>query len=516
MKLIIDANKREGVINPELYGHFSEHLGRGIYEGLYVGEDSDIPNTDGIRNDVLEALREIEVPVLRWPGGCFADEYHWMDGIGPKDKRKKMVNTNWGGVTEDNSFGTHEFLRLCELLGCKAYINGNLGTGSPKEMSEWVEYMTGTGISPMTELRKANGREEPWKIDYFAVGNESWGCGGNMRPAYYADLYRHTQTFLRNYDSKNPIQKICVGPGTSDTKWTKTVLEACYEDAPAGTHGFMDYLTLHHYVVPDTWEHKGDAVSDAEGLWYQSLNKARFMETIIEKNEAVLDQYDREGKIGLCVDEWGGWYDVMKGTNPGFLFQQNTMRDALIAGVTLDIFNKHCKRVRMANIAQMVNVLQSVILTEGKDMVKTPTFYVFKMYKGHKGGELVSSYFIDNKEIGPDDARVPAVSASASIKDGVLTLTISNLSKDDAVDLDVQVCADVQVGDRPQIAPCKMGTGPKLHISEAKIVNSANVSDHNEFGQPEVVTEKDFDGYEVEGDVVKVKLPAHSVVMMRI
>ncbi len=501
MKLFIDASKKEGFINPEIYGHFSEHLGRGIYEGIYVGEDSEIPNTDGIRNDVLEALKEIEVPVLRWPGGCFADEYHWMDGIGPKEKRKKMVNTNWGGVTEDNSFGTHEFLRLCELLGCKAYINGNLGTGSAREMSEWVEYMTGTGVSPMTDLRKANGREEPWKIDYFAVGNENWGCGGNMRPAYYADLYRHTQTFLRNYDTKNPIKKICVGPGTDQVEfWTKKVLEACFEDAPKGSHGFMDYFTLHHYVFPDCWDHKGDAVDDAENLWYQSLHKARFIEDLIEKNEALLDQYDSESEIGLCVDEWGGWYDVQKGTNPGFLYQQSTMRDALIAGVSLDIFNKHCKRVRMANIAQMVNVLQAVVLTEGSKMVKTPTFYVFKMYKGHKGGELVSSYFEGNPEIGPEDYRVPTVSASASVKDGALTLTISNLSKDSAVDLDIRV------------DNFKDG----LKVVEGKIVNAANIADFNDFDKAEKVTEKDFNDFKLNGTSLGVKLPAHSVVMLKL
>ena len=498
MKLIIDANKKEGYISPEIYGHFSEHLGRGIYEGIYVGEDSDIPNTDGIRNDVLEALKEIEVPVLRWPGGCFADEYHWMDGIGPKEKRKKMVNTNWGGVTEDNSFGTHEFLRLCELLGCKAYVNGNLGTGSAREMSEWVEYMTGTGVSPMTDLRKANGREEPWKVDYFAVGNETWGCGGNMRPAYYADLYRHTQTFLRNYDPKNPIQKICVGPGTDQIDyWTEKVLEVCFENTKESDHGFMDYFTIHHYVFPDGWDHKGDAVEDAESMWYQSLDKARFIENIIEKNETLLDKYDSAGKIGLCVDEWGGWYNVMKGTNPGFLYQQSTMRDALIAGVSLDIFNKHCKRVRMANIAQMVNVLQAVVLTEGSQMVKTPTFYVFKMYKGHKGGELVSSYFEGNREIGPEGCKVPEVSASASIKGGKLTLTMSNLNKDEAVDLDVQI-----------------NNFNSLKVSEAKIVNSSKIADFNDFGQAEKVTEKDFTDYEVKDGVVKVKLPAHSVVLL--
>ena len=499
MKITIDRNKQLGYINPDIYGHFSEHLGRGIYEGIFVGEDSEIPNTDGIRNDVIEALKEIEVPVLRWPGGCFADEYHWMDGIGPKEQRKKMVNTNWGGVTEDNSFGTHEFMRLCELLGCKAYINGNLGTGTPREMSEWVEYMTGTGSSPMTELRKKNGRQEPWKVDYFAVGNESWGCGGNMRASYYADLYRHYQTFLRTYDPENPIKKICVGPGTADTKWTKTVLETCYEDTQRAFHGFMDYITLHHYVFPDGWSNKGSATKYSDELWYKSLNKAVFMDTLIKKNEAVLDDYDPEEKIALCVDEWGGWYEVEEGTNPGFLYQQATMRDALIASATMDIFNRHCKRVKMACIAQMVNVLQSVLLTQGPEMVKTPTFYIFKMYKHHQGATAVDSYITDNEFEGPDEWKIPKVSTSASVKDGVTTLTVSNLSLTDATDVSVDFCGDTV-----------------QKILEAKIVTADDVRAFNDFGHDEAITEKEYAGYRFDDGKLSLAMPAHSVVMLRL
>ncbi len=499
MKLTIDVTKEEGVIAPEIYGHFSEHLGRGIYEGLYVGEDSEIPNTEGIRNDVVEALKEVKVPVLRWPGGCFADEYHWMDGIGPKEKRKKIVNTNWGGVTEDNSFGTHEFMKLCEMLGCKTYVNGNLGSGNVREMSEWVEYMTGTGVSPMTELRKENGREKPWKVDYFAVGNESWGCGGNMRASYYGDLYRHYQSFLKNHDKDNPIQKICVGPGTSETKWTKTVLETCFEDAPAWAHGFMDLITIHHYVFPDGWDNKGSATAYTDDFWYKSLNKALYMETTIKKNEAVLEDFDPEGKIGLCVDEWGGWYDVEEGTNPGFLYQQSTMRDALIASATMDIFNHHCKRVRMANIAQMVNVLQSLVLTDGPDMVKTPTFYVFRMYRHHQGATLLHSYITEQETEGPKEDEIPLLSASASKAEGVITLTMSNISLRDDKEAEVDL----------------------LHyeakeVLEAKIVTAEDVRAFNDFRTEEKVTEKEFTGYSQEGGSLKVKLPAHSVILLRI
>ncbi len=498
MKLTIDLNKEMGYIDPDIYGHFSEHLGRGIYEGLYVGEDSSIPNTDGIRNDVLEALKEIEVPVLRWPGGCFADEYHWQDGIGPKESRKKMVNTNWGGVTEDNSFGTHEFMRLCELLGCKSYINGNLGTGTPREMSEWVEYMTGTGDTPMTKLRKENGREEPWKVDYFAVGNETWGCGGNMRAGYYADLYRHYQTFIRNYDPKNPIKKICVGPGTTETDWTKTVVSACYEGAQRAFHGFMDYLTLHYYVFPGGWSDKGSATKFDEELWYKTLNKALYMDTVIAKNEAVLDDLDPEQGIALCIDEWGGWYECEPGTNPGFLYQQSTIRDALLASATMDIFNRHCKRVKMACIAQMVNVLQAVVLTQGPRMVKTPTYYIFHMYKHHQGATELDSYISENGSEGPDDFKIPTVSASASKKDGIVTLTASNLSLEKEETVNVDLC------------------GAKVNdLLTARIVTAADVHDYNDFGKEEKVTEEDYKGYTLQNGELILTIPAHSVVMLR-
>ena len=331
-KLMINKNKKEGTIAPEIYGHFSEHLGRCIYEGLYVGENSEIPNVNGMRTDVVEALKEIKIPVLRWPGGCFADEYHWKDGIGPKENRKKMINTHWGGVVEDNSFGTHEFFELCRQLGCKTYINGNLGSGTVQEMSEWVEYMTFNGVSPMADLRKKNGHEEPWTIDYFGVGNENWGCGGNMRPQYYADEYRRYQTYVRNYDPQKPIQKICGGANVDDYDWTRKVLETTHDHTVPEFHGFMDGLSLHYYVHPEGWEIKGSATDFDEEVWYKTLKKALYMETLVERHGKIMDQYDPDKKIGMIVDEWGCWFTVEPGTNPGFLYQQNTIRMRWLQG----------------------------------------------------------------------------------------------------------------------------------------------------------------------------------------
>ncbi|MCR4807298.1 MAG: alpha-N-arabinofuranosidase, partial [Lachnospiraceae bacterium] len=347
-QLTINETKELDVIAPEIYGHFSEHLGRCIYEGLYVGEDSDIPNVNGMRKDVVDALKEMGIPLLRWPGGCFADEYHWKDGIGDKKDRKKMINTNWGGVTEDNSFGTHEFMELCRQLGCKTYINGNVGSGTVQEMSEWIEYMTLKGQSPMSDLRKKNGHEEPFTVDYFGVGNENWGCGGNMTPEYYANEYRRYQTFIRQYDPKKPIMRICCGANSEDYTWTDEVMKTCYKYVDPAQHGFMDLLSVHYYTLPEGWLPKVSATEFGEELWYKTLWAAHHIEELIRRHGAIMDKYDPEKKVGMSVDEWGTWFEVEEGTNPGFLYQQNTMRDALVAGISLNIFNKHCDRVKLA------------------------------------------------------------------------------------------------------------------------------------------------------------------------
>jgi len=436
-KLVINENKKVSHINAEIYGHFSEHLGRCIYEGLYVGEDSDIPNVNGMRSDVVNALKNLKIPVLRWPGGCFADEYHWMDGVGPKEDRKKMINTHWGGVLEDNSFGTHEFMELCEQIGAKAYINGNLGSGTVREMSEWIEYMTFDGVSPMADLRRKNGREKPWKVDFFGVGNENWGCGGNMTPEYYANEYRRYQTYIRNYDSENPIFKICCGTDGEDREWTDKVCATCF-DKKEQFHGYMDGLSLHYYVLPTgDWDVKGSSTDFDKKTWYETLKKTLHMEDLIIAHGTIMDKYDPNKKVGMIVDEWGAWYDVEPGTNPGFLYQQNTMRDALIAGITLNIFNKHSDRVRMANIAQIANVLQSVVLTEGEKMILTPTYHVFDMYKHHQNAELLQSS-IESTTIGIDDSKVVDMNESVSIdKDGNINITVTNLSADESREVEV-------------------------------------------------------------------------------
>ena len=494
-RLVINTKKKVSKINKEIYGHFSEHLGRCIYEGIYVGEDSPIENVNGMRCDVVEALKEMKVPVLRWPGGCFADEYHWKDGIGPKETRKKMINTHWGGVVEDNSFGTHEFFELCEQLGCETYINGNLGSGTVQEMSEWVEYMTFEGVSPMAELRAKNGHEKPWKVDFFGVGNESWGCGGNMNPDFYANEYRRYQTFIRDYKTGEHIEKICCG--ANDYEWTKEVLDTCFRHSLPFQHGFMDGLSLHYYVHPEGWDVKGSATDFDETVWYKTLNKALYMEELIQRHGAIMDTYDPEKKIGMIVDEWGTWYTCEPGTNPGFLYQQNTMRDALVAGITLNIFNKHSDRVKMANLAQMVNVLQSVLLTEGEKMVKTPTYHIFNMYKHHQDAELLDSH-METKTIGTGEWNVPNLTESVSVaEDGTLHITLTNLSLEEDYEIDTTILDKAVSQVRGEIV-----TG-EMHAK-------------NTFEEPETVTVETFDKAELTEGGLKFTIPKCSVVHLEV
>lgn len=499
-KLVINPSKKQSKINKEIYGHFSEHLGRCIYEGIYVGENSPIPNKNGMRTDVVEALKHIKIPVLRWPGGCFADEYHWKDGIGPKETRKKMINTHWGGVVEDNSFGTHEFFELCEQLGCEAYVNGNLGSGTVQEMSEWVEYITFEGVSPMADLRKKNGHEKPWKLDFFGVGNENWGCGGNMNPDFYANEYRRYQTYVRNYHPDHPIHKICCGANVDDYEWTSEVLKTTHNHCLKELHGNMDGLSLHYYVHPEGWEIKGSATDFDEKVWYKTLWKALYMEELINRHGAIMDQYDPEKEVGMIVDEWGCWFTVEPGTNPGFLYQQNTMRDALVAGLSLNIFNKHCDRVKMACIAQMVNVLQSVILTEGEKMILTPTYHVFHQYRHHQDADLVESCITGNSTLdaGEKEYQVPKLQESVSIdKDGIVTITLNNLSTTDSEEVEVAFT---------ELNPSDVS---------ASIVNQ-EMHAYNTFEEPENVTEEAFTAYEITEKGLKFTIPACSVVAFRV
>jgi alpha-N-arabinofuranosidase len=434
---------------------------------------------------VVEALKKIKIPVLRWPGGCFADEYHWEDGIGPHEQRPTMINTHWGGVTENNHFGTHEFLDLCQQLECEPYICGNVGSGTVREMQQWVEYITSGNVSPMTDLRKQNGREEPWKLRYFGVGNENWGCGGNMTPDYYADQYKRFATYVRDL-SGNRIYRIACGPNGGDYNWTEVMMRE------AGRR--MNGLALHYYC--GTGRKSRSATEFQEEDWFAQLKQALRMEELVRRHSEIMDKYDPQKRVALVVDEWGAWHAVEPGTNPGFLYQQNSLRDALVAGLTLNIFNKHAERVKMANIAQTINVLQAMILTEREKMIVTPTYHVYEMYTVHHDATLLPARLItDDYRFGSESIAAVNVSASRS-KDGNMHVTLCNLNPKEPV----QVTAEVK--------------GAKAAPSSGRVLTSSEMTAHNTFDKPEQVKPAEFTDFQSTDSGFATVLPPKSVVVL--
>ena len=481
---IHDTATDQPLIPKEIYGQFSEHLGRCIYDGIWVGPDSSIPNVAGYRKDVLEALRALKVPVLRWPGGCFADEYHWRDGIGPRPARPKMINSNWGGTVEDNSFGTHEFLEFCELLGAEPYISGNVGSGSVEEMAKWVEYMTARA-GTLAEERKANGREEPWRIKYFGIGNESWGCGGSMRPEYYADVYRRYATYCRNFDGNN-LYKVASGASDYDYTWTKVLMQNARDN--------MHALSLHYYSGEG-----GYAAGFTTDQYYDLLGKAVEVDEVLTKHEAIMDAYDPDRKVDLLLDEWGTWYRVEPGTNPGHLFQQNTQRDALIAALSFHIFHEHVRRLKMANIAQIVNVLQSMVLTRGEEMVLTPTYHVFRMFNVHQDATFVPTEVFAGEIVSPSGRPVPALSASTSRDaSGRLHVSLVNPSADSLQTVELQ------------------WDGPVPQRISGEILAAPSIRSFNDFGKAPEVAPAPFTAFRKNGGKVTLTLPAASVVVLEL
>jgi len=481
----VDFDSPQPVIEPEVYGQFAEHLGRGIYEGIWVGTNSRIPNTNGYRNDVTEALRHINVPVVRWPGGCFADEYDWRDGIGPRNKRPTRVNTHWGGVVEDNSFGTHEFMNYSEMLGTKTYVAGNMGSLPPIEMGRWVEYMTSDADATLANMRRENGREEPWKIDYFGVGNESWGCGGNMQPEYSADLHRRYQTFVKTPRGVEPIVRVATGANVDDYNFTEVLMRDARNQ--------MDAISLHYYTFPGSWENKGAATGFTEEAWASTLRNALRMDELVTRHVTIMDRYDPEKRVALYVDEWGTWYDQEPGSTPGFLYQQNSIRDAEVAALTLNIFHRHTSRVKMANIAQMVNVLQAMILTDGEDMLLTPTYHVFDMYQPFKGATPLPAS-VAGPQYRHGDISLPMVDVSvARGTDGRLYMALVNLDPNQ---------------------PAQVNTGMSGSAT-GRILVGTELDTHNTFEQPERLVPQSFSGRSTDEGLV-FDLPAKSVAVVAV
>lgn len=490
--IVLNAGKGKDIINKNIYGHFAEHLGHCIYGGLYVGDtNTTIPHKDGVRLDVIGALKKLKVPVLRWPGGCFADTYHWRDGVGDKKQRPSMLNIWWGNVKEDNSFGTNEFLNMCELLGAEPYLSGNVGSGTPQELADWVKYTTHpNGSSPMTDLRQANGKTTPWKVPFWGLGNEAWGCGGNMKVEYYANIYRQFATFMTNWNNSDQLYRIASGASDADYHWTEVLMK----ELPAN---MFDALGLHHYSVIE-WGKKGSATNFSEQEYFTTMKRALQMEELVTKHSAIMDKYDPQKKKSLAVDEWGGWYDVEPGTNGAFLFQQNTMRDAMIAGTTLNIFNNHCDRVKMANLAQIVNVLQAVVLTKEEKMVLTPTYHVMEMYNVHHDATMLP-VAVTSKDYQLGNEKLPAVSVSASKdKSGITHISLVNIDANKPQDITVNI------------------NGATYQSVSGRILTSDKIQNYNSFENPEKIKPIAFSGASLTNSILRVKVPPFSVIVLEL
>lgn len=489
--LRVRADQPGDTISRHLYGQFAEHLGRGIYGGIWVGEDSDIPNTRGFRNDVLAALKALHIPVVRWPGGCFADEYDWRDGIGPRDERPVRINKHWGWVEESNAVGTHEFFDLLELLGADAYIAGNLGSAAPRDMAYWLEYMTEDKDTTLARLRRANGRDKPWKVPFFGVGNESWGCGGSMVPEHYVHVYKRYSTFLKGPEGNRP-KRIASGGWDALTNWTEA-LAAAVNVGESWSWG-LDGISHHYYTIPTgDWSKKGQATGFPEQEWISTLSRTQLVDEYLAANEAVLDEHDPDGKIGLYLDEWGTWYDAAEGDNPGFLYQQNSIRDALVAALNFNIFHRHTRRLHMANIAQTVNVLQAVVLTDGERMLRTPTYHAFEMYVPFQDATFVPIESESMRDYTHADYSVPQVSASAALtSDGDLVIALVNTHASDAASVDVDV------------------SGFDIATAVGRTLAGSSIDAHNSFDNPNAVAPVEL-AIDADDTAVGVRLPPRSV-----
>lgn len=492
----LEADRPGPEIPRYIYGQFSEHLGLGVYEGIWVGEDSNIPNTRGIRNDVVAALKAIKMPVVRWPGGCFADEYHWRDGIGDRNKRPSRKNNWWGGTPETNAFGTHEFFDFVEQVGSEAYVSVNVGSSTPTEMREWIEYMTSSGTDTLANERRANGRDAPFKVPFIGIGNESWGCGGEMRPEYYADEYRRFSAFFHK-GGDNPAQRVASGSNADDVNWTDVLTRN------AGRQ--MDAISLHYYTIPTgDWSKKGTATGFPVSEWYSTFYQTTRMDQILKDHIAVMDKNDPSKRIALYVDEWGTWYDVEPGTNPGHLYQQNTLRDAIVAAANFNIFHRYTERVKMTNIAQTMNVLQAMILTDKEKMALTPTYYAYKLYVPFQDSTalpvvVTAPMLSAGKDKDGHERTFPAFNLTAAKgKDGKVYVGIANMDPADGYVLNIN-----------------LGTLKAKTVS-GDILTAEKTDAHNIPGQKEAIAPTAYKGGKIKGSTLELNIPAKSVIVVRL
>jgi alpha-L-arabinofuranosidase len=496
--LTLDTTKPGVKLSRHVFGQFAEHLGTGIYGGVWVGSDSKIPNTRGIRNDVVTALKALKIPNVRWPGGCFADDYHWRKGIGPQSARPATLNYLWGKVIEPNSFGTHEFMDFIDQIGSEAYMSGNVGSGSPQEMSDWLEYMTADQPTALAKERQANGRDKPYKVPIFGVGNETWGCGGSMTAEHYADQYRNFATYARNYDpaqtGESGMKRIASGANADDFHWTEVMMKQ-FKDVIFSWS--MDGLSLHYYSGYNQWPPHYSSTNFDEDAYAHVIKSAYKMNDLIVKHSAIMDKYDPDKKVILAVDEWGAWYKPDDGTNPGFLQQQNSQRDAVLAAVHFHIFSRHADRVRMANVAQMVNVLQAMVLTKGDKIVLTPTYYAFKMYVPFQDATLLPVKY-EPGEYKLGDVIVPKLDiAAARATDGKVWLALVNIDPTQAVEIDAATL------------------GLEAKSAKGETLSAPKIDSFNSFEAPDLVKPKAISAKLKNGHLL-LKLAPESVTVVQI
>jgi alpha-L-arabinofuranosidase len=501
-RITIQADRPGAVIDPNIYGQFVEHLGRGVYEGIWVGPDSPIPNTRGIRNDVVAALRKIRMPLVRWPGGCFAETYHWRDAIGPREQRPRGVNTAWGDEVETNQFGTHEFMDFIEQVGAKPYLSVNVASGSPAEAQAWMQYLTGPASSGAGQERARNGRTEPWKIPFIGIGNETWGCGGNMTAEYYSDIYRQYASVLGPYG-----MLIASDANSDDYAWTETFLTRALYRHPAEVPTTLAYIgkqpqvgmiSVHFYTFSgNDWGKKSPAVGFSEADWARSMERTWKTDEMITRHTAILDRHDPKGHVGISFSEWGAWW-AKDEKRPSNLYQLNTLRDAVIAGLTLNIFQNHAARVRMANIAQMVNVLQSLILTDKDRMLLTPTYHVFDLYQEHQGATLLPAQ-VDAPDYASSGVKVPSLSVSTSrAASGDVTVSLVNL--------DPQRNAKIELGVQ----------GGAIQAATGRVITAKNMDARPDFGTVDPLRPVAVETLAVRRGAVSVVAPAKSVIVLKL
>jgi alpha-N-arabinofuranosidase len=498
VRVSVDASRTGAKIGRDIFGQFAEHLGTGIYEGVWVGPKSPIPNVRGIRTDVLQALRAIKVPNVRWPGGCFADEYHWREGIGPASKRPARVNASWGGVIERNSFGTHEFFDFAEQLGADVFLSVNVGSGTVQEAADWLEYLTADKPTALAQERARDGRKAPYTVKYLGLGNENWGCGGAMSAEHYVEEMKQYAHYSRNLNpaqtGANAMKRVAVGWDSGNSDYTEEVMKAWKSKVWSWD---IEGVSLHGYTIPNSWEQKGPSVGFGEDEYAKGVKATLQMKDWIAKQTAIMDRYDPEKKLGLYVDEWGIWVDPNPGSNPGFLQQQNTLRDAVIAALNLNIFMRNADRVRGTNIAQMVNVLQAMILTDGPRMVLTPTYHVYHMYVPFQDATFVPVSFQAGsyRFRGIDVPRVDAVAARDT--SGRLWLALTNVDPNRGVLIDASIA------------------GIDARGAVGRVLTGPAVDSHNSFAAPAAVAPRPFSG-RASGGRLQFELPAKSIAVVQV